>query len=152
MASLTQAEIEALLDAWLEVEFTYHNVSPVAQSLCELDRGEQDFVLDWIKRIATTHITLAFNFAKRAPDLIQRFDKRVIEAWAVHLCDTYDRAGMYAALDIASSVGNFMQQRHDHAAGALFEDSAPVLGNFVHGLSGRRLKLEEGEAEMDINL
>lgn len=32
------------------------------------------------------------------------------------------------------------------AAGALFEDIAPILGNFVCGLSGRRLKLEEGDA------
>jgi nitric oxide reductase NorD protein len=145
-ASLTRDEIEALLDVWLEVEFTFHQVGPVARALCKLERGEQDFVLDWIRRIATTHITLAFNFAKRAPDLIRRFDQRVIEAWAVHLCDTYDRAGMYAALDVAAAVGNFMQQRHHHAAGALFEDSAPVLGNFVHGLAGRRLKLEQGDA------
>lgn len=143
--ALTRDEIEARLDEWLEVEFTFHQVGPVAHALCTLERGKQDFVLDWIRRVATTHITLAFNFAKRAPDLIQRFDKRVIEAWAVHLCDTYDRAGMYAALDVAASVGNFMQQRHDHAAGALFEDSAAVLGNFVHGLSGRKLKLEQGE-------
>jgi nitric oxide reductase NorD protein len=142
---LTRDEIEALLDDWLEVEFTFHQVGPVARALCRLERTEQDFVLGWIKRIATTHITLAFNFAKRAPDLIRRFDKRVIEAWAVHLCDTYDRAGMYAALDVAAAVGNFMQQRHEQAAGALFEDSAPVLGNFVHGLSGRKLKLEQGE-------
>lgn len=145
-APLTRDEIESLLDDWLEVEFTFHQVGPVARALCKLDRTDQDFVLDWIKRVATTHITLAFNFAKRAPDLIQRFDKRVIEAWAVHLCDTYDRAGMYAALDVAAAVGNFMQQRHEQAAGALFEDSAPVLGNFVHGLSGRKLKLEQGES------
>ena len=32
------------------------------------------------------------------------------------------------------------------AAGALFDDIAPVLGNFVCGLSGRRLRIEEGDA------
>ncbi|MFZ5485337.1 MAG: nitric oxide reductase activation protein NorD [Pseudomonadota bacterium] len=144
--SLTRVEIEALLDVWLEVEFTFHEVGPTARALCRLTRPEQDFVLDWIKRIATTHITLAFNFAQRAPDLIRRFDRRVIEAWAVHLCDTYDRAGMYAALDVAGQVGQFMRQREGQAAGALFEDIAPVLGNFVRGLSGRKLKIEQGDA------
>ena len=144
--SLSQVEIEPLLDLYLETEFTFRPVGPVAAALSLLERAEQDFVLDWIRRIATTHITLAFDFAKRAPDLIERFDQRVIEAWAVHLCDTYDRAGMYAALEVAGQVGNFMQQREGHAAGALFEDIAPVLGNFVHGLSGRKLKLEQGDA------
>jgi nitric oxide reductase NorD protein len=144
-APRTRVEIEPLLDVWLETEFTFHQVGPVARALCQLERTDQDFVLDWIKRIATTHITLAFNFAKNAPELIKRFDKRVIEAWAVQLCDTYDRAGMYAALDVAAKAGNFRQQ-HEHTAAALFEDSAPILGTFVHGLSGRRLKVEQGDS------
>lgn len=143
---LTRADIESRLDACLETEFTFHDVGAAAQALARLSRAEQDFVLDWVRRIATTHITLAFDFAKRAPDLIRRFDQRVIEAWAVHLCDTYDRAGMYAALAVAGQVGQFMQQRQGQAAGALFEDIAPVLANFVHGLSGRRLKVEAGDA------
>jgi nitric oxide reductase NorD protein len=142
---LTRVEIEALLDTWLEVEFTFHQVGPTARALCRLSRAEQDFVLDWVRRIATTHITLAFNFAKRAPDLIKRFDQRVIAAWAVHLCDTYDRAGMYAALAVADQVGHFMSLHQGQAAGALFEDIAPVLANFVHGLTGRKLKVEQGD-------
>ncbi|HRH82530.1 MAG TPA: nitric oxide reductase activation protein [Thiobacillaceae bacterium] len=142
---LTRVEIEALLDDWLETEFTFHQVGPVARALCKLPRDEQDYVLDWIKRIATTHITLAFHFAKRAPDMLRRLDRRVIEAWAVHLCDTYDRAGMYAALAVAENAGSFAQTRLAHADGALFDDIAQVLSNFLCGLTGRRLKLEQGE-------
>jgi len=144
-ASLTRTEIEAKLDVWLETEFTFHQVGPVARALCRLAREEQDFVLDWIKRIATTHITLAFHFAQRAPDMLRRLDRRAIEAWAVQLCDTYDRAGMYAALAVAERTGDFVRSRRHQAAGALFEDVAPVLGNFVRGLSGRALKLEQGD-------
>jgi nitric oxide reductase NorD protein len=143
---LTRVEIEALLDVWLETEFTFHLVGPVARSLSKLDRTEQDFVLDWIKRIATTHITLAFHFAKRAPDLIRRFDSRAIEAWAVQLCDTYDRAGMYAALAVAEQVDAYSRTSQTHTEGALFDDIAGVLGNFVRGLSGRKLKIEQGDA------
>jgi nitric oxide reductase NorD protein len=142
---LTRVEIEALLDEWLETEFTFHNVGPVARSLCRLERDDQDFVLDWIRRIASTHITLAFRFSQRAPELLKRLDRRAIEAWAVHLCDTYDRAGMYAAITVADQVDSFVHVRSEHTAGALFEDIAGVLGNFVRGLSGRRLKLEQGE-------
>jgi nitric oxide reductase NorD protein len=145
-AALTRVEIEAKLDVWLETEFTFHQVGPVARALSRLTREDQDFVLDWVKRIATTHITLAFHFAKRAPDMLTRLDRRAIEAWAVQLCDTYDRTGMYAALTVAERTGDFVRTRRHHAAGALFEDVAPVLGNFVHGLSGRVLKLDQGES------
>ena len=143
---LTRVEIEALLDVWLETEFTFHHVGPVARSLSKLERADQDFVLDWIKRIATTHITLAFHFAKRAPDLIRRLDARAIEAWALQLCDTYDRAGMYAALAVAEQVDAYSRTRQTHTEGALYDDIAGVLGNFVRGLSGRKLTIEQGDA------
>jgi nitric oxide reductase NorD protein len=142
---LNKTEIEARLDDWLETEFTFHNVGPVAAALARMSRDDQDFALDWIRRIATTNITLAFRFSRRAPELIRRLDRRVIEAWAVHLCDTYDRAGMAAAVAVADDVGGYVQARHEHTAGALFEDIAQVMANFVHGLSGRRLRLEEAE-------
>ncbi len=142
---LTHGEIEPLLDTWLETEFTFHAVAPVARTLSELTRDEQDFVLDWIKRIANTHITLAFHFAKRAPDLLHRLDRRAIEAWAVRLCDTYDRAGIYAALSVVEQADNYARTGQPHTEGALFDDIAGVLGNFVRGLSGRKLSIEQGD-------
>ncbi len=142
---LTRAEIEPLLDVWLETEFTFHAVGPVARALSKLTRPEQDFVLDWIRRVASTHITLAFHFAKRAPDLIRRLDPRAIEAWAVQLCDTYDRAGIYAALSVAEQVDGYARTGQAHTEGALFDDIAGVLGNFVRGLSGRTLRVEQGD-------
>ncbi len=142
---LTRGDIEPLLDVWLETEFTFHAVGPVARALSKLEREEQDFALDWVKRIASTHITLAFHFAKRAPDLLRRLDPRAIEAWAVQLCDTYDRAGIYAALSVAAKVDDYARTGQTHTEGALFDDIAGVLGNFVCGLSGRKLKIEQGE-------
>ncbi len=143
---LTRNEIEPLLDVWLETEFTFHAVGPVARALSKLAREEQDFTLDWIKRVASTHITLAFHFARRAPDLLNRLDRRAIEAWAVQLCDTYDRAGIYAALSVAEQADAYARAGQLHTEGALFDDIAGVLGNFVRGLSGRRLRIEQGES------
>jgi nitric oxide reductase NorD protein len=143
---LTRGEIEPLLDVWLETEFTFHAVGPVARALSKLTREEQDFALDWIKRIASTHITLAFHFSKRAPDLLHRLDRRAIEAWAVRLCDTYDRTGIYAALSVAEQADAYARTGQTHTEGALFDDIAGVLGNFVRGLSGRKLKIEQGES------
>ncbi|HQS81173.1 MAG TPA: VWA domain-containing protein [Thiobacillus sp.] len=144
---LTAAEMEASLHVWLETEFTYFKVEELAAELTALVRDEQDFILGWIRRIASTHITLAWQFGRRAPALLPRMERRLLEAWAVHTCDVFDRTGLQNALRVMEQVDTFDEDQHRHdAAGALFEDIAPVLGNFVCGLSGRRLKLEEGDA------
>ncbi|MDZ7596108.1 MAG: VWA domain-containing protein [Thiobacillus sp.] len=144
---LTAAEMEASLHVWLETEFTYFKVEELATELTALVRDEQDFILGWIRRIASTHITLAWQFGRRAPALLPRMERRLLEAWAVHTCDVFDRTGLQNALRVMEQVDIFDEAQHRHdAAGALFEDIAPVLGNFVCGLSGRRLKLEEGDA------
>jgi len=144
---LTAAEMEASLHVWLETEFTYFKVEQLAAELTALTREEQDFILGWVRRIASTHITLAWQFGRRAPALLPRMERRLLEAWAVHTCDVFDRTGLQNALRVMEQVDSFDEVQHrNDAAGALYEDIAPILGNFVCGLSGRRLKLEEGDA------
>jgi nitric oxide reductase NorD protein len=144
---LTATEMEASLHVWLETEFTYFKVEQLAAELTVLTRDEQDFILGWIRRIASTHITLAWQFGRRAPALLPRMERRLLEAWAVHTCDVFDRSGLQTALRVMEQVDTFDDAQHaNDAAGALFEDIAPVLGNFVCGLSGRRLRIEEGDA------
>lgn len=144
---LTASEIEAGLHVWLETEFTYFKVEQLAAELEPLTRDEQDFILGWIRRIASTHITLAWQFGRRAPALLPRMERRLLEAWAVHTCDVFDRTGLQNALRAMEQVDTFDEDQHRHdAAGTLFDDIAPVLGNFVCGLSGRRLRIEEGDA------
>lgn len=147
LAPRTAAEMEASLHVWLDTEFTFYKVEELAAELAALPRDDQDFILGWIRRIASTHITLAWQFGRRAPALLTRMERRLLEAWAVHTCDVFDRTGLQTALRVMEEADSFDEARHaNDAAGALFEDIAPVLGNFVCGLSGRRLKLEEGEA------
>jgi nitric oxide reductase NorD protein len=144
---LTATEMEAGLHVWLDTEFTFFKVEQLAAELTALPREEQDFILGWIRRIASTHITLAWQFGRRAPALLPRMERRLLEAWAVHTCDVFDRTGLQTALRVMEQVDTFDEVQHQHdAAGALFEDIAPVLGNFVCGLSGRRLRIEEGDA------
>ncbi len=147
LAPLTAAEMEAGLHVWLETEFTYYKVDQLALELVQLTRDEQDFILGWIRRIASTHITLAWQFGRRAPALLPRMERRLLEAWAVHTCDVFDRSGLQNALRVMEQVDSFdVVQHKNDAAGALFEEISPVLGNFVCGLSGRRLRIEAGDA------
>jgi nitric oxide reductase NorD protein len=146
-APLTAAEMEASLHVWLDTEFTFFKVEELAAELAPLPRDEQDFILGWIRRIASTHITLAWQFGRRAPALLLRMERRLLEAWAVHTCDVFDRTGLQTALRVMEEADSFDERQHrNDAAGALFDEIAPVLGNFVCGLSGRRLKLEQGDA------
>ena len=144
---LTAAEMEASLHVWLETEFTYFKVEQLAAELGALARDDQDFILGWVRRIASTHITLAWQFGRRAPALLPRMERRLLDAWAVHTCDVFDRTGLQNALRVMEQVDSFDADQHrNDAAGALFDDIAPILGNFVCGLSGRRLRIEEGDA------
>ncbi len=141
------AEMEKDLHVWLETEFTFFKVEELAAELTALARDDQDFILGWIRRIASTHITLAWQFGRRAPTLLPRMERRLLEAWAVHTCDVFDRTGLQNALRVMEQVDSFDETQHrNDAAGALFEEAAPILGNFVCGLSGRRLRIEEGDA------
>ncbi len=143
---LSASEIEARLDAWLETEFTFHRVAPLAAALVDLPGEEQAFVLGWVRRIATTHITLAYQFGCRVPGLVRHMDRRLLESWAVHACDLYDREGLRPALQVLEEGAGFAERQRERVAGELFEDFGPVLANFLRGLSGRRLALVQGEA------
>lgn len=144
--ALTPAAIAAQLDQCLETEFTFLRVETVAAQLAGMTATQRDFALDWTRRIAATHITLAWQFAQRAPALLARMAPDLIEAWAVHACDTYDRAGLHPALTVIEQVEQFDRIRYANQAGVFFEDVAPVLGSFLRGLSGRVLKLAKSDA------
>jgi nitric oxide reductase NorD protein len=143
---LTTEQIKALLDEWLEVEFTFYHLEALCAELAQRSREEQDFLLGWTRRIASTNIEIGHRFAQRAKDLIARMDRRLIEAWALHAMDTYDREGLRPGLLVIEQVDNFAHLRHAHTEGALLEEIDGILLGFVRGLSGRHLKLQQGDA------
>ncbi len=143
--SLTAQEIEQQLDNLLDVEFSFLKTEGPAAILAELERQEQDYIITWVQRVASTNIQLAYQFINHAVEALDSMDKRIIEAWALHAMDTYDQAGLHKALAVIRDVHNFVQLSHERTAGAVFEEAAGVLTHFVHGLSGRKLKLAEAD-------
>lgn len=143
---LSVDQIRQYLEQWLEVEFTFIQLDDLTDAMAALHREDQDFLLGWIRRIATTNIQIAYQFALRAISQLTHTDRRMIEAWALHAMDTFDRAGSRPAFKVINELENFAQLSHEHAAGALFEEVGGILLTFVKGLSGRHLKLEKGEA------
>jgi nitric oxide reductase NorD protein len=138
--------ITRYLEELLEVEFTFLQVGELAASLAALAAEDREFLLGWTRRIASTNIQIAYQFALRAIKLLDHTDRRMIEAWALHAMDTYDRAGLSAGMGVIREEANFAHHSHAWSAGVVFEEVSGIMLNFVHGLSGRRLKLEQGEA------
>ena len=82
---LDSEEIQAQLDVCLEVEFSFLHVEDLAQTLAGMPREQQEFVLQWTRRVASTNIQLAFEFASRAEAALALMDRELIsltiETW-----------------------------------------------------------------------
>jgi nitric oxide reductase NorD protein len=139
------ADIVRDLEAWLDVEFSFLKVDDLAARIAALPPADRDFLLDWTRRIATTNIQIAYQFAQNALKMIARLDRHVVEAWALQAMDSYDRSGLHAALKVVNDIDLSQRLRHEHAAGVVFDEVSAILFTFARGLSGRRLRLEQGE-------
>ncbi|MDX5445755.1 MAG: hypothetical protein LPJ87_06845 [Zoogloeaceae bacterium] len=139
------ADIVRDLEAWLDVEFSFLKVDDLAAQIGALPPADRDFLLDWTRRIATTNIQIAYQFAQNALKMIARLDRHVVEAWALQAMDSYDRSGLHAALKVVNDIELSQRLRHEHAAGVVFDEVSAILFTFARGLSGRRLRLEQGE-------
>jgi len=99
-----------------------------------------------VKRIASTNLEVAWQFARRAPALIGPHGSPPDGGLGGGACDTYDVKGLRPALQVLEEADHYAERKLEMTAGVLFEDVAVVLGNFVRGLSGRRLRVEQGDS------
>lgn len=133
------------LETLYEVEFTWLKVETLVEGLVTLDRDTQDFVIGWAERLLTTNVYISHEFIIRVVGAINRLERRVVEAWAVHAADVFDRSGLRPALDIIQKVDAFIDNTNANAEGVTFEEVDAVLSTFVCGLEGRRLKLAQAD-------
>jgi nitric oxide reductase NorD protein len=136
-------QILALLDDWLETEFTFIQAESLAEDLATLNSREQPFVLGLIKRAAATNIQLAHRFALRSRQALQLMSPERIEAWVMHAADRYDRVGLAAALPVIEDPEDYLVSANEQANGAYLEDCRQLLQSFLQGVSGRRLQIAE---------
>ena len=141
----SNTEIIAYLDEVLEAEFTFIRTEELCELILKLKPEDQAFVLDWVKRVASTNTQLGYRFVQQALEALVVMDHHLIEVWALHAMDEYDRSGLRAAMVVFEEVEDFAQFGEQRMAASLFEEQVGVLLPFMHGLSGRRLKLETGE-------
>ncbi|HRQ48775.1 MAG TPA: hypothetical protein PK725_17600, partial [Rhodocyclaceae bacterium] len=137
-------EIVTCLDVHLEVEFSFLKTEQPARVIAGLARAEQEFILEWVRRVASINVQLAYAFITEAVAVLDRMDRPTIEDWALHAMDTYDQSGLKSALEVVRAAERFVVFAHERKVGSVFGECAGVLLRFAHGLSGRPLRLEEG--------
>ncbi len=146
ITALTVPELEDVLDELFEVEFSFRSTLEAAQSLATQTRADQDYVLDWVRRACGAQLEIGAQYAERVVHALDIMDKRVMEAWISDAMDAYDREGLATALRIIREVDDFVELSHERNAGAVLDDETGVLLHFVNGLSGRRMRIEQGDA------
>ena len=141
--AFTPAEVEEHLDVYLDAVLSSRRTAAgPARRIAELEREQQDFVLRWVRVIAHTNGELAYQLASYANEAFRFMDEPEVEAWIVHAMDVFDTAGLRAGIAAFRQAEKFAQEQMARASGVAFEEVAGVLEAFVHGLNGRKLKVE----------
>lgn len=146
-AAALEERFEDLVGAVLSSRRT---AAGLAQRLAGESRALQDFVLHWTGVSSKTNPELAFQFAALATDAVAALGRPGAERWLLAAMDVYDREGLYRASAALKDLEGYAERARETAYGVAFDEVEGVLGLFVTGLAGRRLRLEPGgEASTD---
>ncbi|MGB5605380.1 MAG: methyltransferase domain-containing protein [Gammaproteobacteria bacterium] len=138
---LTASQLEERLDIHM---ISLGAAEEPARALAECPREQQDFVLHWAAIVARTSSGMALNFVSHVCHALRQMDLDGVEAWLLSCMDIYDTRGLHPAVVAFKDVETFAREHRARTTGVAFDDVVNVLEAFVHGLNGRRLKLECG--------
>ena len=141
-SALTRDEIISHLNESLEVEFSFYETEKPAEALVPIPYRDQLFVLDWVRRASSINIAIGYEFLLRAREALDKLGREMIESWLLEAMDNYDRHGLGPALEIIKDMEAFIEDGRERQSAAFFEQYEGILTRFVHGLSGRELRLE----------
>ncbi|MCP4289145.1 MAG: VWA domain-containing protein [Gammaproteobacteria bacterium] len=137
--------LEACLDEILEVEFSFRNTAEPAREIGSLSDADRPYVIDWVRRVASTHVELAYQYACHVVEALAKMEREQVESWALHAMDTYDREGLRPALQVILHLDDFVRITLEKATGCVLQEHQRVLRGFLRGLSGRKLGIESAE-------
>ncbi|VAW81877.1 hypothetical protein MNBD_GAMMA13-1661, partial [hydrothermal vent metagenome] len=139
---LTAGQMEERLDAYM---VSLGAAEEPSHALAEFPRETQDFVLRCAAMVSRTSSGMAFNFVNYVCTALRLMPQDGVEAWLLHCMDIYDTRGLHTAVAAFKDIENFAREHKARSTGLALDDVVNVLEGFVHGLNGRRLKIEVGE-------
>ena len=139
---LTAGQLEERLDAHM---VSLGAAEEPSRALAEFPRETQDFVLRCAAMVGRTSSGMAFNFVTHVCSALRLMSEDGVEAWLLHCMDIYDTRGLHPAVAAFKEVEAFAREHQARSTGLALDAVVNVLEGFVHGLNGRRLKIEAGE-------
>jgi len=140
---LTAIQLEERLDAHM---VSLGAAEEPSRALAEFPRTTQDFVLRSAAMVGRTSSGMAFNFVNHVCSALRVMDEQGVEAWLLHCMDIYDTRGLHPAVAAFKDVEQFARDYRARCTGLSLDEVVNVLEGFVHGLNGRRLKIEAADA------
>jgi nitric oxide reductase NorD protein len=144
--AFTVSEIEDHLDVYLDAVLSSRRTAAgPARQIATLERDQQDFILHWVSVVAHSNGEMAYQLASYAAEAFRFMGADGVEAWIIHSMDVYDTTGLHAGISSFREAEKFAREQMERATGLAFEEVAGILEVFVHGLNGRKLKVEAAE-------
>jgi nitric oxide reductase NorD protein len=139
---LTAHQLEERLDAHM---VSLGAAEEPSRELAEYPRSTQDFVLRCAAMVGRSSSGMAFNFVNHVCGALRLMDEAGVESWLLHCMDIYDTRGLHPAVAAFKDVERFAREYRARCTGLALDEVLNILEGFVHGLNGRRLKIEARE-------
>ena len=125
--------------------FNSWTVDEVVGSILALEPRWQVFVFDWVLSVAKTQPEISYQFATRAGEALHTIGRKGCESWLQSALDVYFEQGLHPAVESLRNLDHFIAAQRKRSRGLEFTNTRGVLQHFLHGLNGRRLRLESSE-------
>jgi nitric oxide reductase NorD protein len=133
---------EALRQRLESCFFNSSTVDQVVERIFALEPRWRQFVFDWVSSVAKTQPEIAYQFACRAGAALPALGRDGCEHWLQSALDVYFEQGLKPALESLENLDQFVAAQRKRSRGLEFSKARGVLQHFLHGLNGRRLRLE----------
>lgn len=118
----------------------------VKRLIIELEPKWRRFALEWVAAAGQSHAEIARQFARQAGDALQLLGAEGCQRWLQTALDVFDQHGVDAAVESLQNLDQFIRDQRKRARGLALAEARGVLEIFLHGLPGRDLVLETGDA------
>ncbi len=137
-----QARLEGLV--WMVMSIR-RSVRPSAEALAWFPADRVLNLIGEIERVSRTSVELAYHLCVHAPEMLLSIADADLHTFLLHVLEVYDRGGTQGCIRLMGQVSEYAKELRAERVGQSFSDVAVVLESFGRGLSGRRLKLVQGD-------
>ncbi|MDH3760116.1 MAG: nitric oxide reductase activation protein [Gammaproteobacteria bacterium] len=125
--------------------FNSSTVDQVVEHILALEPRWREFVFDWVLSVAKTQPEIGYRFASRVGAALPALGREGCENWLQSALDVYFDQGLNPALESLENLDQFIAAQRKRSRGLEFSQARGVLQHFLHGLNGRRLRLEAAD-------